>query len=68
MRIGIEFVPDKPIEKLVAWTKLAEEAGFDNVWITDHYNNRNVWSALTAIALNTEKIMLGPGVTNPFPQ
>ena len=66
MRIGIEFVPDKPIEKLVTWTKLAEEAGFDNVWITDHYNNRNVWSALTAIALNTEKIMLGPGVTNPF--
>ena len=66
MRIGIEFVPDKPIEKLVKWTKLAEEVGFDNVWITDHYNNRNVWSTLTAIALNTEKIMLGPGVTNPF--
>ena len=66
MRIGIEFVPDKPIEKILKWTKLAEEAGFDNVWITDHYNNRNVWATLTALALNTEKIMLGPGVTNPF--
>jgi 5,10-methylenetetrahydromethanopterin reductase len=66
LRIGIEFVPDKPIEKLVKWTKLAEEAGFDNVWITDHYNNRNVWATLTAIALQTDRIMLGPGVTNPF--
>jgi 5,10-methylenetetrahydromethanopterin reductase len=66
MRIGIEFVPDKPIEKLLTWTKLAEEAGFDNVWITDHYNNRNVWATLTALALNTEKIAMGPGVTNPF--
>ncbi|MFW9870572.1 MAG: 5,10-methylenetetrahydromethanopterin reductase, partial [Candidatus Thorarchaeota archaeon] len=66
MRIGIEFVPDKPIEKILKWTKLAEEAGFDNVWITDHYNNRNVWATLTALAMNTEKIMMGPGVTNPF--
>ncbi len=66
VRIGIEFVPDKPIDKIVKWTKLAEEAGFDNVWITDHYNNRNVWATLTAIALNTEKIIMGPGVTNPY--
>ena len=66
VRIGIEFVPDKPIEKIVKYVKLAEDAGFDNVWITDHYNNRNVWATLTAIALNTEKIMLGPGVTNPY--
>ncbi|MFX1484165.1 MAG: 5,10-methylenetetrahydromethanopterin reductase, partial [Promethearchaeota archaeon] len=66
MRIGIEFVPDSPIEKIVKLTKLAEEAGFDNVWITDHYNNRNVWATLTALAMSTEKIMMGPGVTNPF--
>ncbi|MHA1903583.1 MAG: 5,10-methylenetetrahydromethanopterin reductase [Candidatus Thorarchaeota archaeon] len=66
VRIGIEFVPEKPIEKIVKMTKLAEDAGFDNVWITDHYNNRNVWMTLTAIALNTEKIVMGPGVTNPF--
>ena len=66
VRIGIEFVPEKPINKIVKMTKLAEEAGFDNVWITDHYNNRNVWMTLTAIALNTEKIVMGPGVTNPY--
>ena len=66
MKIGIEFVPDKPIDKLVKWTKAAENAGFDNVWITDHYNNRNVWATLTAIALNTENILMGPGVTNPY--
>jgi len=66
VRIAIEFVPDKPIDKIVKWTKQAEEAGFDNVWITDHYNNRNVWATLTAMALNTERIIMGPGVTNPY--
>ncbi|TFG14324.1 5,10-methylenetetrahydromethanopterin reductase [Candidatus Thorarchaeota archaeon] len=66
MQIGIEFVPDKPIDKIIKWTKLAEKAGFDNVWITDHYNNRNVWATLAALALKTDKIMMGPGVTNPY--
>ncbi|MGY5875006.1 MAG: 5,10-methylenetetrahydromethanopterin reductase [Candidatus Thorarchaeota archaeon] len=66
MRIGIEFVPDKPIDKIVKWVKSAENAGFDIVWITDHYNNRNVWATLTALAMNTESILMGPGVTNPF--
>ncbi len=66
VRFGIEFVPDKPIDKIVHWAKLAEKNGFDLVWLTDHYNNRNVWSALTVIALNTSKVIIGPGVSNPY--
>ncbi|MCK4928903.1 MAG: 5,10-methylenetetrahydromethanopterin reductase, partial [Methanosarcinales archaeon] len=33
---GIEFVPSDPVSKLASYTKLAEDVGFDNVWITDH--------------------------------
>jgi len=44
----------------------SERSGFDNVWITDHYNNRNVYVSLTLAATYTEKIKLGPGVTNPY--
>jgi len=66
VRFGIEFVPYEPIEKVVELARKAEEAGFEYCWVTDHYNNRNVYSFLTAIAQNTEKMMIGPGVTNPY--
>ncbi len=66
MKFGIEFVPYKPVDEIVGLTKKAEEAGFNYCWITDHYNNRNVYSFLTAIARNTQRIELGPGVTNPY--
>jgi len=66
VRFGIEFVPDKPIDKIVHWAKLAEKNGFDIIWLTDHYNNRNVWSTLTVIALNTSRVIIGPGVSNPY--
>ena len=66
MKFGIEFVPNEPITKLSYYVKLAEDNGFEYCWITDHYNNRNVYMALTSIAAATNKIKLGPGVTNPY--
>lgn len=66
MKFGIEFVPYKPVDEIVELTKRAEEAGFSYCWITDHYNNRNAYSFLTAIARATQRIELGPGVTNPY--
>ena len=46
--------------------RLAEDAGFGNIWITDHYNNRDVWTTLAVLYLLTNKISLGTGVTNPY--
>ncbi len=66
VRLGIELVPDRPVAEIVECARLAEEVGFDHVWITDHYNNRNLWCTLTAIALNTTRVKIGPGVTNPY--
>ncbi|MFQ6054647.1 MAG: 5,10-methylenetetrahydromethanopterin reductase [Methanosarcinales archaeon] len=63
---GIEFVPSDPVLKIAHYTKLAEQNGFDNVWITDHYNNRDVYTTLAVLALNTNSIKLGTGVTNPY--
>ena len=65
-KFGIEFVPEKAIQKILKWVKAAEDGGFDNVWVTDHYNNRNVYMLLAAIALSTKAITIGTGVTNPF--
>lgn len=66
LSFGIEFLPAKKISKIVDHSKLAEEAGVDFVWVTDHYNNRNVYATLTAIAYNTSKVKIGTGVTNPY--
>ncbi|MGB7339484.1 MAG: LLM class flavin-dependent oxidoreductase [Phototrophicaceae bacterium] len=51
----------------------AEQAGWDGFFIWDHvarpitYNLVDPWIALTAIAMNTEKILLGPMIT-PLPR
>lgn len=66
MTFGIEFVPNDPVLKIAHYAKLAEQQGFDNVWITDHYNNRDVYSTLAVLAMNTNTIKLGTGVTNPY--
>ena len=66
MRFGVEFVPEDPVKEIVSRAKLADENRFDNVWITDHYNNRNVYIVLSRIAEETDQITLGPGVTNPY--
>jgi len=63
---GIEFVPDDSVLKIGYMAKLAEDAGFQNIWITDHYNNRDVWTTLAVLSLLTNKILLGTGVTNPY--
>jgi 5,10-methylenetetrahydromethanopterin reductase len=63
---GIEFVPDDSVLKIGYMAKLAEDAGFENIWITDHYNNRDVWTTLAVLSLLTNKIKLGTGVTNPY--
>ena len=66
MKFGIEFVPNEPLDKIVKLVKLAEDVGFEYTWITDQYNNKNVYATLALIADATETIKLGPGVTNPY--
>ncbi len=66
MKFGIELLPNSPHYELEYYAKLAEDSGFGYVWITDHYNNRNAFVILTAIAKATNSVKLGTGVTNPF--
>ncbi len=66
MKFGIELVPSDPALKIAYYAKLAEQQGFEYVWITDHYNNRDVYSNLAVIALNTNSIKIGSGVTNSY--
>lgn len=66
MKFGIEFVPNEPAVQIAAYAKAAEEQGVEYAWITDHYNNRDVYSTIAFLASATDKIKLGAGVTNPY--
>jgi G6PDH family F420-dependent oxidoreductase len=58
---------------LVRFAAAAEEAGFESVWISDHYhpwtnaqgNSPFVWSVLGGIAQATKRLRVGIGVTCP---
>jgi 5,10-methylenetetrahydromethanopterin reductase len=66
VRFGIEFVPREPYWKIIYYTIQAERGGFNNLWITDHFNNRNVYVTLSTAAIYTRSITIGSGVTNPY--
>ena len=66
LSFGIEFVPSEKTIDVAYYSKLAETVGFNNIWITDHFTNRNVFVTLTQVALYTNEITIGSGVTNYY--
>ncbi|MEM0084514.1 MAG: 5,10-methylenetetrahydromethanopterin reductase [Candidatus Methanomethylicia archaeon] len=66
VKFGLELLPVTPISDITELSKHADNLGFDVIWVTDHYNNRNIYVTLTSIALNTRNVKLGTGVVNPY--
>ena len=66
-RVGIEFIPSTEVIDIAYYARIAEDLGFSHIWITDHYMNRPCFVALTHVALYTNSIKIGSGVTNPYP-
>jgi len=66
VKFGIEFVPRDLFWKTTYYAIQAEKQGFNYLWITDHFNNRNVYVSLAIVSAYTDKIKFGPGVTNPY--
>jgi 5,10-methylenetetrahydromethanopterin reductase len=63
---GIELTPEDPVSELVALGERAEDEGFDTLFASSHYNNRDPFTVLSRVADATEDIRLGPGVVNPY--
>ena len=64
--LGIELTPEHPVERIVDLGVAAETAGYDTVFVSHHYNNRDATAAATRLATETDTVRLGPGVANPF--
>ncbi|MGH7767861.1 MAG: LLM class flavin-dependent oxidoreductase [Candidatus Binatia bacterium] len=67
MEFGVGLFPTEPLQKMIQLAKLSEELGFSHVWIGDsHLIWREAYVNMAAAALNTKKVKLGTGVTNPL--
>ena len=66
MDFGFTLKPEHGIERTIALTRQAEEAGFSYGWLFDaHVPFREVYPLLTLMAINTTHMRLGTCVTNP---
>ena len=63
---GVELTPEHPIDRVADLGVAAEKAGFDAVFSSSHYNNRDPFLALSRIAARTDTVNVGPGVANPY--
>ncbi|MFB6171765.1 MAG: 5,10-methylenetetrahydromethanopterin reductase [Haloarculaceae archaeon] len=63
---GIELTPEHPVDRIADLGRAAEASGFDTVFASCHYNNRDPFLTLDRVAMATETVRLGPGVANPF--
>lgn len=66
MDFGVCFAPDPPPRRWVELAKLAEDNGFGHVWMWDsHVLWQEVYPIFTLMAVETERVRMGPLVTNP---
>ncbi len=63
---GVWFEPTQPVRRLVELAMLAEGLGADVCFVADEGTERDVYVALTAIMLSTERLVVAPAITNPF--
>ncbi|MGE5059033.1 MAG: LLM class flavin-dependent oxidoreductase [Betaproteobacteria bacterium] len=64
---GVGLFPTEPLQKMIHLAKVSEEAGCSHIWVGDsHLIWREAYVNMAAMALNTTKVKLGTGVTNPL--
>jgi 5,10-methylenetetrahydromethanopterin reductase len=63
---GLLLLPTYPADRLVELAQRAERLGYDYLWLADERFFREVYASLTLCALRTERIKLGPCVTDPY--
>ena len=65
--LSVNLMPKGPVAEVADLAVLAERLGYRRCWVYDEgLVTRDVYVTLTAIALATERILLGPGITNPY--
>jgi 5,10-methylenetetrahydromethanopterin reductase len=66
LRFSLRFNNDLPVRDYVALARAAEEAGFDQFWVSNDLFLRSSPVILAALAGATERIGLGTCILNPY--
>lgn len=67
MEYGVGLFPTEALQKMIHLAKVSEELGYSHIWVGDsHLIWREAYVNMAAMALNTTKVKLGTGVTNPL--
>lgn len=64
--VGVGLLADRGIPELVRAAREAEAGGCDGVWVPDERFFRDAYAVLAAVAAATDRVRLGPCVTDPF--
>lgn len=65
MKVGVGFAASPSAPNIVDAAQSAERLGFDAFWLTDsHLIGREALTMLGALAVSTERILIGPGVSH----
>lgn len=54
------------LPELIELARLSESLGYQQFWYTDVRFLRDCYVSLAAVAVNTDRILLGPGVADPY--
>jgi 5,10-methylenetetrahydromethanopterin reductase len=66
VKFGVGILGTNDVWDLVGTAKAIEELEYDNIWIPDERFYREAYVKLALCALNTERVKLGTGVTDPY--
>ncbi|MGO8916560.1 MAG: LLM class flavin-dependent oxidoreductase [Stellaceae bacterium] len=66
MTVELLMLGNAPLSRMMERVKLAEASGYDTVWLADERFYREVYSCLSHFADHTERVLLGPCVTDPY--
>lgn len=66
VRLGIALMPESSVKDLVEIAAEAEGLGCDTVWVNDDRLQKDVFTVLATISGATQRVRIGPGVTNPW--
>jgi len=65
--LSLNLMPDTSVDVVAGLARHAESLGYSRCWVYDEgLAMRDVYVALTAVALRTTTMSIGPGITNAF--
>ena len=64
--IDVAFATSHRVDDVVDYAKIAEQEGFDSIWLAELYYNRGLVATAAAVAANTKRMKLGLGIISPF--